>query len=287
MKISEIFGFGVDNHSTKAWEGRENKRCPFRDHSPCTKVSKVNPLGICSFSDGDHAAAVCPVRLLEGGRVFRDAGRLAFGEGVQIGIFPEVRILKTASNDGQRGKKIGKVDFLLGKVDDGEVVDFAAVEVQAAYISGGSVRPAFDEYIEHQGRSNVLTQTERRTDFRSSAQKRLMPQIQLKLPVFRRWAKKFFVVVDSRFFKALPDFPHTSRSNSEITWLVYPIKLDPSSDNYTMEAPQEIFSEWDDVANALREGKPPKPSEILKELQCKLENKPPRQRWRAPLVLIT
>ena len=84
MKISEIFGFGVDNHSTKAWEGRENKRCPFRDHSPCTKVSKVNPLGICSFSDGDHAAAVCPVRLLEGGRIFRDAGRLAFGEGVQI-----------------------------------------------------------------------------------------------------------------------------------------------------------------------------------------------------------
>ena len=238
-------------------------------------------MGICSFSDGEHAAAVCPVRFLEGGRIFRDAGRLAFGEGVQTGIFPEVRILNTVGKDGQPGKKIGKIDFLLGKVVDDKVVDFAAVEVQAVYISGYSVRPAFDEYIKHQGPSNASMQAERRLDFRSSAQKRLVPQLQLKIPVFRRWGKKFFVVVDSPFFEALPDFPHTTRSNSEITWLVYPIKLDPSTNNYTLENPQEIFSEWDDVANALREGKPPEPGEILEELQAKLENKPP------PLVLKT
>ena len=238
-------------------------------------------MGICSFSDGEHAAAVCPVRFLEGGRIFRDAGRLAFGEGVQTGIFPEVRILNTVGKDGQPGKKIGKIDFLLGKVVDDKVVDFAAVEVQAVYISGYSVRPAFDEYIKHQGPSNASMQAERRPDFRSSAQKRLVPQLQLKIPVFRRWGKKFFVVVDSQFFEALPDFPHTTRSNSEITWLVYPIKLDPSTNNYTLENPQEIFSEWDDVANALREGKPPEPGEILEELQAKLENKPP------PLVLKT
>ena len=100
------------------------------------KVSKADPMGICSFSDGEHAVAVCPVRFLEGGRIFRDAGRLAFGEAVKIGIFPEVRILTTVGKDGQPGKKIGKVDFLLGKIIDGKVVDFAAVEVQAVYMSG-------------------------------------------------------------------------------------------------------------------------------------------------------
>ena len=245
------------------------------------KVSKADPMGICSFSDGEHAVAVCPVRFLEGGRIFRDAGRLAFGEAVKIGIFPEVRILTTVGKDGQPGKKIGKVDFLLGKIIDGKVVDFAAVEVQAVYMSGNSVHPAFDDFIKYQGSSNTLMQAKRRPDFRSSAQKRLVPQLQLKIPVFRRWGKKVFVVVDSRFFEALPDFPHTTRSNSEITWLAYPIKLDPSTSNYIFEGPQEIFSQWDDVANALREGNPPEPGEILAELQVKLENRPP------PLVLKT
>ena len=101
-------------------------------------------------------------------------------------------------------------------------------------------------------------------------------QLQLKVPVFRRWGKKFFVVVDSQFFNALPEFPDTSRSNSELTWLSYPITR--SGKDYSMKDPDVIFSQWDDVANALREGIPPEPEEILNELQVKLANKrnPPK-----------
>lgn len=278
MRISEIFGFGVDNHTETAWDARRAKLCPFRKTS-CTKVAKNDPLGICSFSDGHHAAAVCPVRFLEQGRIFEDAGRLAFGPGAEIGVFPEVRILKIAGEEGKRDKKIGKVDFLLGKIESQRVVDFAAVEVQAVYISGNSVRPAFSEYIKFQGRSNAPIQAERRPDYRSSAQKRLVPQLQLKVPVFRRWGKKFFVVVDTQFFGALPGFPRTTQSNSELTWLAYPIRLDEQSSNYLLEEPEIIYSEWDDVANALREGKPPEPNEIIDELQAKLNSKKP------PLVL--
>ena len=270
MKIAEVFGYGIEDHSVDAWVTRNSKTCPFRN-SPCTKVSKTDPLGICSFSNGLTAAVVCPTRFLDENKIFRDAGRLAFGEAVKIGIFPEVRILKIQAKDGKSDKKIGKVDFLLGRIEDGIVVDFAALEVQAVYISGTSVRPNFDEFIATQGPSNLYKPDEKRPDFRSSAQKRLVPQLQLKVPVFRRWGKKFFVVVDSQFFSALPDFPKTTRSNSELTWLSYP--FEKNGVGYDMNDPDIVFSEWDDVANALREGTPPEPAEILTELQLKLDNK--------------
>ena len=272
MRIPEVFGFGIENHSKEVWDSRNAKTCPFRGNQ-CTKVSKTDPLGICSFSDGQSAAIVCPVRFLEKNRIFRDAGRLAFGDGAKIAAFPEVRILKIEGEDGERDRKIGKVDFLLGQVVDGEVIDFAALEVQAVYISGTSVRPSFDEFLGTQGPSNSYVPVDRRPDFRSSAQKRLVPQLQLKVPVFRRWGKKFFVVVDSQFFSALPSFPRTSRSNSELTWLSYPVEK--TGLDYIMNDPDIVFSHWDDVANALREGEPPEPEEILAELQQKLSSKRP------------
>ena len=267
MRISEVFGYGIENNSDEAWTGRNNRHCPFRG-SPCTKVSKKDPLGICSFSDGENAAAVCPSRFLEGRRIFTDAGRLAFGDGKKIAAFPEVRILTIPGEAGKRDKKIGKVDFLLGRITDGQVDDFAALEVQSVYISGDSIRPNFREFIKGQGKSNTFVPEERRPDFRSSAQKRLVPQLQLKVPVFRRWGKKFFVVVDSMFFGELPSFPTRTASNSELTWLSYPITRNGM--DYAMGEPQMVFSHWADVENALREGQEPEPEEILEELQAKL-----------------
>ena len=202
MLIAEIFGYGVDNQTREAWESRRAKRCPFRD-GPCTKSSKTNPIGICSLSDGHEAASLCPVRFIERDVIFTDAARLAFGEHVRFGIFPEVRILKIkAGTEGKRDRKIGKVDYLLGKIENGKVLDFAAVEVQAVYFSGGEIRSPLRYYMENQKLN--LANSDRRPDFRSSAQKRLVPQLQLKVPVFRRWAKKFFVVVDTQFLRRSP-----------------------------------------------------------------------------------
>lgn len=267
MIISEVFGYDVDNLSDAARSARTNKHCPFRN-TPCTKSSKTDPIGICSLSDGSHAAALCPVRFLEDDRIFIDAAKLAFGEGSSFGIFPEVRILKIeAEVEGERDRKIGKVDFILGKIEENKVVDFAAVEVQAVYFSGGEIRTPMNYFLQNE--SLDLSNSDRRPDFRSSAQKRLVPQLQLKVPVFRRWGKKFFVVVDTQFFNALPAFSHTTYSNSEITWLSYPIKK--VGNTYTMQEANVIYSEWDEVQNSLREGKPPEPSEIVHELQSKLD----------------
>tara|TARA_R110000787_G_scaffold16622_44_gene51471 strand:- start:20704 stop:21543 length:840 start_codon:yes stop_codon:yes gene_type:complete len=275
MLISEVFGYGVEDQSEAAWNSRNAKLCPFRS-SPCTKSRKTDPIGICSLSDGVEAASLCPVRFLENNKCFHDAASLAFGDGVSFGIFPEIRILKIESGeDGQRERKIGKVDYLLGKIEAGKITDFAAVEVQAVYFSGVEIRTPMYHYLEH--RQLDLANSERRPDFRSSAQKRLVPQLQLKVPVFRRWGKKFFVVVDTQFFRAIPDFKTTTQSNSELTWLCYPFAKD--GDGYAMKEPNIVFSEWDEIQNSLREGSPPEPSEIVEELQLKLDgpaNKRPR-----------
>jgi hypothetical protein len=269
MNISEIFGHGIDVQSESAWADRKSKYCRFRDR-PCNKSSKTDPIGICSVSDGKEAASLCPVRFLEGGRIFQDAARIAFGDSASFAIFPEIRILQVP-DPKKRGsfKKIGKVDFVLGKIFDNEVVDFCAVEVQSAYFSGTETRSALKYFIAN--RNFGALDTFRRPDFRSSAQKRLIPQLQLKVPVFRRWGKKFFVVVDTQFFNSLPDFRTTTPANSELTWLVYPLAYCQGA--YEMQDVKPTYTEWADVETSLREGRAPDPNEILSELQLKFRSK--------------
>ncbi len=272
MLISEIFGRSILDTSQAALKIRESKHCPFRD-SICTKSSKKNPIGICSLSDGIEAAAICPVRFLEDDRVFRDAAKIAFGPGCEFAVFSEIRILRIPSGSGKRDTKIGKVDFLLGQVEAGRIKDFAALEVQASYFSGKAIRPAMDHFLRHGALDDAISV--RRPDFRSSAQKRLMPQLQLKVPVFRRWGKRFFVVVDTQFFKSLPAFKTTTHTNSEIIWLKYPIRL--HGNRYRMDDPEIAGTQLDDLVTSLREGTAPETGEIFSELQMKLEQAGPRR----------
>ncbi len=267
MLISEIFGFGVEDFSEAAQSARLARQCPFRQ-SKCTKSSKTDPLGVCSLSDGVEAAAICPVRFLEGNRIFRDAARLAFGANSAFAVFPEIRILRVEGRNTKEAKKIGKVDFLIGKTDGKTVEDFAAIEVQASYFSGTSIRPALKHFMAKNKLDPSIA--DRRADFRSSAQKRLMPQLQLKVPVFRRWGKKFFIVVDTQFFRALPSFRASSPSNSELIWLSYPIAH--IGLNVKMQDPEVVGTQWDDVMNSLREGVAPEREEIMLELQQKFDS---------------
>jgi hypothetical protein len=263
LDIAEIFGHALASESLRAKEDRRRKWCPFRG-GPCNKGNLKKPLGICSFTDGARLGCVCPNRFVEDQRAFRDVGRLAFGSGVSVVIAPEIRILRIP---GQPSKRIGKVDYILSRLDaSDDVCDFAAVEVQAAYISGRSVRPAFEHYLQH----GALPKSGagRRVDYRSSVQKRLVPQLSLKVPVFRRWGKKFFVVVDSMLFEQVPRFKTVDTiQNSEVTWLVYPFQS--SDGSFRMGDPTVLYSVWEDVMTSLREGREPTPVEILDEIRAK------------------
>jgi len=45
------------------------------------------------------------------------------------------------------------------------------------------------------------------------------------------------------------------------------------SEVFGFGAPNIVFSEWDAIQNALREGVPPEPEDILDEMQLKLDKK--------------
>lgn len=263
LQIGEVFGHAISDQSKQAWRDRTDKRCPFRD-APCNKGNSADPLGICSFASAAKATVVCPSRFLEANQVFRDAARLAFGEGVKTAAVPEVRVLTIP---GPKPRKIGKIDFMLTALGvDGQPQDFAALEIQAVYISGKSIKPAFDRYLKHR---KLPADASRRPDFRSSAQKRLMPQLSLKMPIFRRWGKKFFVAVDETFFGEMPCMREVDGvENSEVTWLVY--GFDKEAERFVMSLKKAVFTHWDEVVTALREGIAPKPTEMLSELAAGL-----------------
>jgi hypothetical protein len=266
MLIGEIFGYGVQNSSLEAQAGRGKRHCPFAENV-CTKTNKTDPLGICSLTDGESAASLCPKRFLQHGYALKAAAALAFGETAAFEIFPEVRVLEITDSESGKNKKIGKIDFVLGALVEGRITDFCAVEFQAVYFSGDSLREPFRKFVA----DGVVPLQERRADFRSSAQKRLMPQLDLKIPIFRRWGKKFFVVVDSLFFSSLPVFKRTQPENSEITWLV--TELRRHGNDYDLQPPIPVFSDWDEVKTSLREGTAPTPSQVLAELQTKYDRK--------------
>src|SRR5947207_2283234 len=60
------------------------------------------------------------------------------------------------------------------------------------------------------------------------------------------------------------------KENSEITWLVYELNRNASGVGYSMSDPDVIFTLWDDVLTALREGEAPQQSEVLAEISTRL-----------------
>jgi hypothetical protein len=60
------------------------------------------------------------------------------------------------------------------------------------------------------------------------------------------------------------------KEKSEITWLVYQLNRNESGVGYAMSDPNVIFTLWDDVLTALREGEAPQQSEVLAEVAARI-----------------
>ncbi|MDD4891687.1 MAG: NotI family restriction endonuclease, partial [Phycisphaerae bacterium] len=98
---------------------------------------------------------------------------------------------------------------------------WCALEIQAVYFSGSGMNSLFRSIQDYSGEGIPFPDAVRRPDYRSSGPKRLMPQLQIKVPTLRRWGKKMAVVVDSAFFRNLGKMETVSDlSNSDIAWFV-------------------------------------------------------------------
>ena len=211
--IHEIYGYPISVSSEEAVHNRRNELCPFKG-GKCSKKG-----GVCTITDGSTSPIVCPQRFKQGGTVYREIAKLAFEPGREYAVLSEIPFLQPISSDNT-GQHVGNIDNVIVSFDEeGRIADWCAIEVQAVYFSGKSMASESKAFLE----SGLLKEPgQRRPDFRSSGPKRLLPQLETKVPTLRRWGKKMFVAVDAPFMDWLPDLKEENDiSNCDICWLAF------------------------------------------------------------------
>jgi hypothetical protein len=225
--------------------------CPFRDGggtAKCTKKGGVCSLRLYETSDGVHGTAVsgpegdlravCPHRFKQNGTIYATIGQVLLNT-QSPRIVDEVRFLQRFRDEPSNGasseeirdtentpvdetgkEDVGNIDNVLVHPSD-QPLRWCALEIQAVYFSGKGMSSLFRSIKEYDGPGIPFPDAVRRPDYRSSGPKRLMPQLQIKVPTLRRWGKKMAVVVDAGFYRALGKMEQArDLSNADIAWFV-------------------------------------------------------------------
>jgi hypothetical protein len=131
---------------------------------------------------------------------------------------------------------------------------WCALEIQAVYFSGEKMGLEF-KAIAEAGGDLVFPVKSRRPDYRSSAPKRLMPQLQIKVPDLRRWGKKMAVVVDRPFFNSMGKVRTVNDlSLGDVVWFVVRFEEDPKSGRAKLVQDQVAFTKLEDAVEGLTGG---------------------------------
>lgn len=226
----------------EALKRKTDLSCPWRSGAektvPCNKKGGVCTIRLYQREEHTDAAStvagalgglctVCPSRFYENGMIFQWIGEGILGH-AQPKVLREIRFLErdrateVESSRERPREAVGKIDHVLVWSAQDQL-SWCALEMQAVYFSGDSMSEEFQALALRTPKETVVPFPvgDRRPDFRSSGPKRLMPQLQIKVPALRRWGKKMAVVVDSAFFDALgkmADVPDLS--NCDIAWFV-------------------------------------------------------------------
>lgn len=211
--------------------------CPFRSTGgstvPCRKEGGVCTIRLYRQAPGSQHVAVaagkegqlvtlCPHRFRQQGTIIKWVGETLLGHAAPL-VAKEVGFLRPEPRDEEDNagvEQVGRIDNVLvhPKLDP---LQWCTLEIQAVYFSGPKMREEFEMLRSYVGQALPFPAAKRRPDYRSSGPKRLMPQLQIKVPTLRRWGKKMAVVVDRSFFGALGRMDDVKNlSNADIAWFV-------------------------------------------------------------------
>ena len=254
----------------------KSQHCPFRSGGfMCNKKGGVCSLRQFSKADGTvvpvetaSIVATCPNRFYDSGTAFSWAGRTLLDTESPI-VLTELPFLKaTSEGDDSDISTVGKIDMVLVHPNT-ETLRWCALEIQAVYFSGASMSRDFKVMKKWQGEGIPFPQGNRHPDFRSSGPKRLMPQLQIKVPTISRWGKKMAVVVDLPFWESLGSIIEVDHvSNCDIAWFV--VKYQQDGTRFRMEPAGLHLTTLDRAVEGLTGGKPTSLSEFEKALRAKL-----------------
>lgn len=260
-------------------EMSENYLCPFKadsrgELSPCSKkggvcslrLYEIDEQGVVSPAVGDRGAlrAVCPSRFHEKGTAFTWASEVILNATAPA-LVGEVGFLESSESvDGLEGEDVGRIDMVV--VDHskpaGYPLQWTALEIQAVYFSGAEMGKLFKQVsadVSSGGSGVVFPDDVRRPDYRSSGPKRLMPQLQIKVPTLRRWGKRMAIVVDRPFYFSMGlDRVETVAevSNADIAWLVVDFVENASANVFTLKKSEVFFMTLEEAVKGLTGGTP-------------------------------
>ncbi len=177
----------------------------------------------------------------------------------------------TGNLDSAAGEDVGRIDMIL--VAEQTVADsdlkWCAVEVQAVYFSGREMAIEFRDIIERGGAAAMPVEG-RRPDYRSSGPKRLMPQLQIKVPTLRRWGKKMALLVDRAFFLSMGEMRRVEHlSNCDVVWFLADFVREPGEPIYRLEIVDEFGTTLESAIEGLTGGE----AVSLEEFEARIRGK--------------
>lgn len=164
---------------------------------------------------------------------------------------------------------VGNIDNVLVHPDT-EILKWGALEIQAVYFSGRKMSLLFEHIRTYSGPGLPFPDLTRRPDYRSSGPKRLMPQLQIKVPTLRRWGRKMAVVVDAAWFRTNMVGVETvdDLSNADIAWFL--VTFNEDTDPATIEIGEPQLQTLERAVEGLTGGYPVTLSEFEAKLREKL-----------------
>lgn len=254
--------------------------CPFQKDAKCNKKG-----GVCSLrqyrqiGDGPVSGVgpvitTCPQRFLESDTIFRWVGETLLQTKEPV-VLSEIGFLdRLRPEEAPEDKEDDSRDFI-GRIDNvlvhpsREPMDWCALELQAVYFSGKSMTNEFKMLAGAESETLQFPAKHRRPDWRSSGPKRLLPQLQTKVPTIRTWGKKLAVVIDEAFFGSLVGLDRERHlSNAEIAWFV--VGYDPKPSGWTLVPREVVFTKLDASVKSLTGGVPLSRERFEEQLRVKL-----------------
>jgi hypothetical protein len=269
--LAEVFGFPADNLTLKAEQHRIEKLCPFNNKvAGCTKDRLADPLGVCSVIDGNSHAITCPIRFRENWLIASDAAAFFFPPGSIYKTLTEVRLVD--ATDGAAGN----VDAVIVQLNnEGEIIDFGSLEIQAVYISG-NIRNPFAWYMDDRQQrfnSNWMGPNYPRPDYLSSSRKRLAPQMLTKGGIFKTWGKKQAIALHKNFYNTLPDLPEVpeaEKGRADIAWFIYDLVKHPNENRLELKLLKTVYTEFSTALAAITVSEAGKIADFESKLTKKL-----------------
>lgn len=265
----------------RQWRGEQP--CPFRTdvaHPTCTK-----PGGVCSLRlysddggtfhpvDGQRGMirALCPYRFHQDNTAFQHIGNRLLDDPAPIQA-GEVGFLESTGNlDSAPGEDVGRIDMILvaGNRPAEAEKRWCAVEIQAVYFSGREMAIEFRDIEARQGVAAMPVEG-RRPDYRSSGPKRLMPQLQVKVPTLRRWGKKMAILVDHAFFLSMGEMKRVDHlSNCDVVWFLADFAKEAGEDLFRLRIIDEFGTTLESAIEGLTGGEPVS----LEEFEARVSDK--------------